>query len=209
MTAKSEFEKDFFKLMNNAVFGKTMENLHKHVDVKLVNKKKNMLKLSAKPNFKTFKIFNENLVAVEMQRVNILLNRPIYVGFTILDLSKYLMYDFYYNELKVMYGENVKLLFTDTDSLCILVKTKDMYEDMKQKSHLYDFSGYPVSHRCYDITNKKKIGVFKDECNSIPPSSYVGLRAKMYSLKYSENEKKAAKGVKKICYKESVEALQL
>ena len=95
--AKSEFEKDFFKLMNNAVFGKTMENLRKRVDVKLVNNKRKMEKLAAKPNFKTFKIFNERLVAVEMQKVKLLLNRPIYVGFTILDVSKFLMYDFYYN----------------------------------------------------------------------------------------------------------------
>ena len=200
-TAKSDFEKDFFKLMNNAVFGKTMENLRKHANVKLVSMKKKMLKLAAKPNFKTFKIFNENLVAVEMQKVNILLNRPIYVGFTILDLSKFLMYDFFYNELKCMYGANVKLLFTDTDSLCVLVNTEDMYEDMKLMSHLFDFSDYPVSHKCYSTTNKKKIGVFKDECNSIPPSSYVGLRPKMYSIRYDESEKKAAKGVQKYVIK--------
>ena len=170
---------------------------HNNNNVALVNNKRKMEKLAAKPNFKTFKIFNECLVAVEMQKVKLLLNRPIYVGFTILDVSKFLMYNFYYNNLKSNYGDNVQLLFTDTDSLCVYVATSDMYEDMKQMSHLYDFSCYPESHKCHSITNKKKIGVFKDECNGIPPSSYVGLRAKMYSLKYGDNTKKAAKGVKK------------
>lgn len=98
--ANNEFEKDFFKLMNNSVFGKTMENLRKRVDIQLVHQKKKLLKLSAKPGFKSFKIFNEDLASVELTKSKLVLNRPIYVGFTILELSKVLMYDFHYNYTK-------------------------------------------------------------------------------------------------------------
>jgi len=169
--------------------------------VELVTTKKRMLKLGAKPTFKTFKIFNEDLVAVEMGKLKLLLNRPIYVGFSILDLSKVLMYNFYYNVLKSKYGDRMKLLFTDTDSLCVHIHTQDVYQDMMEQSDLYDFSGYPTDHLCYNQENKKKIGVFKDECDGIPPSSYVGLRPKMYSLSYGGITKTAAKGVKKYIIK--------
>lgn len=87
-TAKNEFEKDFFKLVNNSVFGKTMENLRKRVDIQLVHNKKRLLKLSAKPGFKSFQIFNNDLASVELSKQKLILNRPIYVGFSILDLSK-------------------------------------------------------------------------------------------------------------------------
>ena len=92
-----------------------------------------MMKLAAQPSFKSFKIFHENLVAVEQKKVELVLNRPIYVGFAILDLSKTLMYDFHYNYIKSKYpGERSKLLFTDTDSLTYSIKTNNLYEDMYQ-----------------------------------------------------------------------------
>ncbi len=180
-----------------SVFGKTMENLRKHVDVKLVNTKKGLHKLSCKPNFNTFKIFNEDLVAVNMRKAKLLLNRPIYVGFSILDLSKTLMYDFHYNYIKDKYGENAVLLMTDTDSLCYLIYTEDIYMDMKKDSHLFDFSGYPKDHPCYNPINKKVLGKMKDELNSAVGAEMVGLRSKMYSLQHGEKEKKTAKGIKK------------
>ena len=110
-------EKDFFKLMNNIVFGKTMENLRKRVDVRLVTNEKKLLKLTSKPTYVSTKIFNENLVAVHKIKEALTLNRPAYVGMCILDLSKTLMYDFHYNYIKKKYGDRAKLLFTDTDSL--------------------------------------------------------------------------------------------
>lgn len=131
-TAKNEFEKDFFKLMNNIVFGKTMENLRKRVDIQLVHNKKRLLKLSAKPGFKSFQIFNNDLASVELSKQKLILNRPIYVGFSILDLSKVLMYDFHYNYIKKRYEDCASLCFTDTDSLCYDISTADLYEDMKQ-----------------------------------------------------------------------------
>ena len=115
--AKNAFEKYFLKLMNNSVFGKTMENIRKRVDVRLVTDEKKLLKLACKPTYVSSKIFNENLVAVHKIKETLTLNRPAYVGMCILDLSKTLMYDFHYNYIKQKYGDKAKLLFTDTDSL--------------------------------------------------------------------------------------------
>ena len=127
--AKNDFEKDFFKLMNNSVFGKTMENIRKRVDVRLVTDEKKLLKLASKPTFVSSKIFNENLVAVHKIKETLTLNRPAYVGMCILDLSKTLMYDFHYNYIKKKYGDKAKLLFTDTDSLTYEIEAEDVYRD--------------------------------------------------------------------------------
>jgi hypothetical protein len=174
-----------------------MENLRKHVDIKLVNSDKKLSKLVSKPSFHAFKIFSEELAAVHMHKVNLLLNRPIYIGFSILDLSKTLMYDFHYNYVKLKYGSKARLLFTDTDSLCYAIETEDLYADMFQDRHLYDTSEYPVGHPLHSIDNKKVLGKMKDECNGVPPTEFIGLRAKMYSLLCDFNEKKTAKGVSK------------
>ena len=125
--AKSSFEKDFFNLMNNSVFGKTMENLRKKVNVKLLTDYKKLDKLSAKPTYISSKIFNENLMAVHMIKEALTLNRPAYVGICILDLSKTLMYDFHYNYIKEKYGDRAKLFFTDTDSLTYEIEAEDVY----------------------------------------------------------------------------------
>ena len=127
--AKNAFEKDFFKLMNNSVFGKTMENLRKRVDVRLVTDQKKLTKLASKPTYVSSKIFNENLVAVHKIKETLTLNRPAYVGMCILDLSKVLMYDFHYNYIKKKYGDKAKLLFTDTDSLTYEIEAEDVYKD--------------------------------------------------------------------------------
>ena len=199
--ADNDFEKDFFKLMNNSVFGKTMENLRKRVDVQLVHSKKVLHKQVAKPNFKTYKIFNEDLVGVELKKVKLLMNRPTYVGFSILELSKTLMYNFWYKTLKAKYGSKISLCFTDTDSFCAVVETDDIYEDMKVDADQYDFSGYPTSHPCHDLTNKKVIGKFKDEMDSDVLESCVALKSKMYSLQNESMQKHTAKGVKKYVVK--------
>lgn len=176
--AKNEFEKDFFKLMNNAIFGKIKENLRKRIDIQLIHQEKRLKKLTKKHSFKFFKIFNPDLVSVELQKQKFVLNRPIYVGFSILDLSKVLMYEFHYNYIKKKYGFNAQLLFTDTDSLCYEVKTHGIYRDMSEDQHLFHFTGYPKGHLLYDITNKKVIGKMKSETASVPIKEFVGLRAK-------------------------------
>ena len=124
--AKNNFEKDFYKLMNNSVFGKTMENIRNRVDVKLVNTEEKLRKLVAKPNLKgPPKIFSENLVSVHMKKTSLTMNKPVYLGMCILDLSKTIMYDFHYNYIKSKYGDKAKLLFSDTDSLMYEIQTED------------------------------------------------------------------------------------
>ena len=206
--ARNDFEKDFFKLMNNSVFGKTMENLRKRVNVKLVNTEQQFKKLSASPLFDYFRIFGEDLVAVNMKKPSLYLNRPIYVGFTILDFSKIVMYDFHYNYIKRKYGDRATLLFTDTDSLCYEIKTDDIYQDMYQNLDLFDTSEYPTDHFLHSMRNKKVLGKMKDETHGIPITEFVGLRPKMYSLLYAEDgrevEKKTAKGIAKHVTKKSI-----
>jgi len=127
--AKNSFEKDFFKLMNNSVFGKTVENLRKRCNVKLVTDEKQLNKLTSKPTYIGHKIFDENLVGVNMKKERLKLDKPSYVGMCILDLSKTLMYNFHYNYIRKKYHD-CQLLFTDTDSLFYHIKTKrDIYED--------------------------------------------------------------------------------
>ena len=211
--ATSDFEKDFFKLMVNSVFGKTMENLRNRMNVELVNTPERIKKLCAKPAFKTFKIFNEDLTAVHMAKTKLVLNRPSYVGFVVLDVSKLLMYDFHYNYIKKKYGDKAKLLFTDTDSLCYEFQTDDLYLDMKDDHHQFDTSNYKEDNFLYSLENKKVLGKMKDECAGEIIDEFIGLRSKMYSLSYGGKEKKTAKGVKRRvvefnlrhqCYKDSL-----
>ena len=196
--ANNSFEKDFFKLMNNSVFGKTMENIRKRVDVRLVTSKEKLLKLASKPTYVSSKIFNENLVAVHKIKETLTMNRPAYVGMCILDLSKTLMYDFHYNYIKHKYGNKAKLLFTDTDSLTYEIETKDAYKDFFKDKSKFDNSDYPENSPYFNKINKKVIGKFKDEAAGVPVVEFVGLRSKMYSY-MKDNDKcgKTAKGIKK------------
>ena len=197
--AKNAFEKDFFKLMNNSVFGKTMENLRKRADVRLITDEKKLMKMTSKPTYVNSNIFNENLVAVHKIKETLTLNRPAYVGMCILDLSKTLMYDFHYNFVKKKYGSKAKLLFTDTDSLTYEIEADDVYQDFWNDKEKFDNSDYPKNSPFFDKTNKKVIGKFKDEAASIPITEFISLRSKMYSYQ-KDNQKggKTAKGIKKI-----------
>ena len=181
--AKNSFEKEFFKLMNNSVFGKTMENIRKRVDVKLLTDEKKLLKWASRPTFVSSKIFNENLVALHKIKETITLNKPAYVGMCILDISKTLMYFFHYLFIKKKYGSKAKLLFTDTDSLTYEIEAEDVYKDFWKDKDLFDNSDYPESSSYFYEKNKKVIGKFKDEAKGVPISEFVGLRSKMYSYK--------------------------
>ena len=203
--AKNDFEKDFFKLMNNSVFGKTMENIRKRVDVRLVTDEKKLLKLTSKPTYVSSKIFNKNLIAVHKIKETLSLNRPAYIGMCILDLSKTLMYDFHYNYIKSKYGKKAKLLFTDTDSLTYEIEANDVYKDFFKDKDKFDNSDYPEYSPFFYKKNKKVIGKFKDEAAGIPIIEFVGLRSKMYSY-MKENQKggKTAKGIKKNVIKNNI-----
>ena len=139
--ANNAFEKDFFKLMNNSVFGKTMGNIRKREDVRLVTDENKLLKYASKPTYISSKIFNENLVAVHKIKETLTLNRPAYVGMCILDLSKTLMYDFHYNYIKDKYQEKARLLFTDTYSLTYEIEAKDVYNDFQKDKDRFDNIG--------------------------------------------------------------------
>ena len=203
--AKNDFEKDFFKLMNNSVFGKTMENIRKRVDVRLVTDENKLLKLASKPTYVSSKIFNENLVAVHKIKETLTLNRPAYVGMCILDLSKTLMYDFHYNYIKDKYGDKARLLFTDTDSLTYEIEAKDVYQDFWNDRDKFDNSDYQEDSKYFYNKNKKVIGKFKDEAAGVPICEFVGLRSKMYSyIKDNNKGGKTAKGIKKNIIKKDI-----
>ena len=193
--------------MNNSVFGKTMESMRGRVDVRLVRSQEDekFRKLIISPAFNTFKIFEFDLAALHMNKRKITFNKPTYVGMSILDLSKCLMYDFYYNELKRQYGDRCDLLYTDTDSLLLDIQTDDVYQDISQNMHLYDTSDFPEGSPFRRQANKKVLGKMKDECAGTPIAEYVGLRPKMYSIrKANDSEIKKAKGVKKYVVKNHI-----
>ena len=204
----NDFEKDFFKLMNNSVFGKTMENIRNRVNIKLVNDREKAKKLTAKPNFKHLNIFCEELIAVHMKRTELKFDKPVYLGMCILDLSKTIMYEFHYNYIKKKYGDKAKLLFTDTDSLTYEIKTEDFYKDISgDVKDRFDTSDYPPNHPSGIPTgcNKKVLVVFKDEVAGRYIEEFVGLRAKLYSYKMFEGkESKKCKGVKKSVVNKSI-----
>ena len=140
--AKNDFEKDFFKLMNNSVFGKTMENVRKHRDIKLVTTDEKRNKLVSEPNYHTTKHFSENLLAIEMKKIKVIMNKPAYLGMPILDTSKILMCEFWYDYIKPKYGDRAKLCYMDTDSFIPYVITKDFYKDIVDDVE-----------RCFDTSN--------------------------------------------------------
>ena len=179
-----------------------MKNLRNRCTADFVMSEEKLKKLTAQPSMKQFKISHENLVAVERAKVELTLNRPIYVGFTILDLSKTLMHDFHYNCIKRKYPDS--LLFTDTDSLTYQIQTANVYEDFYADKHLFDFSGYEKESPFYNDENKKVIVKMKDELNGEIMEEFVGLRTKMYSLKTKKEEMKKAKGVKKNVVKKDI-----
>lgn len=196
--AKNDFEKDFFKLQNNSYFGKTMENVRDRIDFQLVTTPEKHDKLTAQPRYKRSVIFNENLIGVERTKSTVLLNKPIIIGACILEISKTVMYDFHYNVMLPKYGDKLKVLMSDTDSLIYEIQTHDLYADMKSfKQHL-DLSDYDKTNPLYDVTNKKVVGKFKDETNGVAIKEFIGLQSKMYSYITEDNETtKKAKGVNK------------
>ena len=159
--AVSSFKKNFFKLLTNRIYGKCMENLRKRINVKLINNSKDYTRYVSKPNFISQKIFSKNFVAVHQIKSVLTLNKPIYMRFSSLELSKLLMYKFHYESVKNKF--DAKLLFIDTDSLVYEIRGKDVYEMSHSGKHLFDFSEYPVNTRFYHPANKKVLGKMKHE----------------------------------------------
>ena len=208
-TATNSFEKDFFKLMNNSVFGKTIENIRKRQNIHLIDNRKKAVKLSSRPNFDRCTIFDRNLIAVHMKKTEVYFNKPVYVGQAILDLSKTLMFDFHYNYIKKKYKDKAELLFTDTDSLMYQIKTNDFYKDISPDILTkFDTSDYSPNHKSGIPTgvNKKVIGMFKDEVAGKQITCFVGLRPKLYSFRIEEDkEVRKCKGIKKNVIKKKLD----
>ena len=180
--------------MINSVYGKRIKNLRKRIKVRLVNNERDFLKYTRRLTHVTDKIFEKNFAGIHEIKPVLTLNKPIYVGFTVLELSKWLMYDFHYKFNKKHF--DAQLLFTDTDSLAYQIKSKDVYEEFFKHKHLFDFSNYPKDSKFFDETNKKVIGKMKDESEGKIIDEFVGLKSKMYSMKNIDGkESNTAKGV--------------
>ena len=198
--AKNDFEKDFFKLVNNSVFGKTIENVRIHRQIKLVTTDEKRSKLVSEPRFHKTKCFYENLLAIEMKKTKVKINKPVYLGMSILDIRKALMYEFWYDYIKPRYGDRTELCYMDTDNFVIRIITEDFYEDIANDvERCFDTSNYDESDkRPFPIgKNKKVIGLFKDELGGKIMKEFCALAAKPYAyLMANDSKNKRAKGLK-------------
>ena len=180
--ASNDFEKDLYKLMNNAVFGKTMENIRKHRDIKLVTTDKKRSKLVSEPNYRTMNYISKDLSIIEMNKTRVKMNKPIYLRLSILDISKILMYEFWYDYMKQKYGNDVKLCYMDTDSFVMTIKTEDFYKDIANDvEKRFDASNYEVDRPLLTGKNKKVIGLMKDELGGRIMTEFITLRPKAYT----------------------------
>ena len=202
--ARNDFEKDFFKLMNHSVFGKTMENIRKHRDIKLVTADKKRSKLVSEPNYHTINLISEDLSIIEMKKTKVKMNKPIYLGLSILEISKILMYEFWCGYMKPKY--NVRLCYMDTDSFVMHTKTNDFYKDIASDvKNRFDTSNYEVNRPLPTGKNKKVIGLMKDELGGKIITEFVTLRSKTYSFLTDDGkEDKKAKGTKKCIIKKMI-----
>ena len=204
--AKNDFEKDLFKLMNNSVFGKTMENIGKHRDIKLVTTDKKRRKLVSESNYHTINLISEDLSIIEMKKTKVKMNKPIYLGLSILEISKILMYEFWYDYMKPKYNVDVKLCYMDTDSFVMHIKTngfcKDISDDVDNR---FDTSNYEVKRPLPIGKNKNVVGLMKDELGGEIIMEFIALRPKTYSY-LTDNGKidKKAKGTKKCVIKKMI-----
>lgn len=209
-STSNQFERNLWKLMNNSVFGKTIENLRKRNNIYVCNEWKGRVgceALIARPTFKRLKIFNENLVGVEMQQTRILMNKPILIGSCILDISKFIFNSFYYDFLLKHYNQNdCKVLYIDTDSYYLELKNKNIYHVMAENLEAFDTSNFPENNIfSIPIVNKQKLGLMKAEYGSQIICEYVGLSPKQYAMRFKGKiEKKKCKGVKKIVVEKQI-----
>ena len=200
-------KKDFFKLMNNSVFEKMMENIRKHRNIKFVMTKEKYLRTVMKPNFKSGVLFGENLMACEMGKIKVVMNKSVYLGQAILDFSKIVMYEFHYDYMVPKYGlEKLKLCYMDTDPLVYEIKTEDFYADITDDVPArFDTSGYCPNRPLPIGLKKKVIRSMKDELGGAIMTEFMALRPKLYSYKKLDgSDDKKCKGIKKCIVKKTL-----
>ena len=204
--AETEFEKDLWKLLNNSIYGKSIEDKRKHMNVKFALNPKQCLKYVKSPLFENFKIINESLSLMKMKKKLVVLDKPIYIGTSVLELAKNYMYKIYYNMFKKYYNERLNLLYSDTDSFVFQIYTNDVEYDLKNVfKNIMDFSNYPKDHYCFDESKKKAIGYVKVENAEKHIQQFVGLKSKLYSILLNDkSEKRTAKGLNKSVLKNNV-----
>ena len=208
MEAMNDYKKDFVKLVNNAVFGKTSENVRNHRDIKIVTTNKQRNKYASEPNYHTTKRISENLLIMEMKKTEVKMNKPVYLGQEILNISKTLMYQFWYDYIKLKYGGKARLCYMDTDSFIIYIETEDFYEDIAgDVEKWFDTSNYDKNdeRRLPIEINGKILDKFKDEPGGKIMAKNAALRAKVYAyLKEDGGVHKRAKGTKKCAIKREI-----
>ena len=204
--ATNDFEKDFYKLMNNSVFGKMMENIRKHRDIKLVNNRESYLQTVMKPNFKSGTLIGTNLMGCEMGKIKVVMNKPVYLGQAILDLSKKVMYEFHYGYMKRKYNDDrLTLCYIDTDSLIYDIAMDDFYKDIADDiADRFNTSGYASDRPLPVGWNKKVIGLMKDELGGEIMREFMTLRSKMYAYKVGNSKSKKCKGIEKCMVKKAI-----
>ena len=203
--ATNDFEKDFFKLMNNFVFGKTIENIRKHRNIRLVTNRESYLHTIMCSYFKSGVLVGENLMGCEMGRIKVVMNKPVYLDQAILDLSKILMYEFHYDYMVPKYRDNLTLCYMDTDSLAYQIKTGDFYADIADDvEERFDTSGYCDNRKLPVRMNKKVTGLMKDELGGEIMTEFIALRPKLYSYRKLDGTcDKKCKGIKKCVIKKT------
>ena len=200
--AKNDFEKDYYKLKNNALYGKTMENMRKRIDYKLVNDEQEFERLASHPLYIQHDVFSKDLVGVHMFKSSVLLDRPQFVGQAVLDYSKLTMYEFFYHTIRTCpVIQKARVCGGDTDSFFLALETEpniklnDIYQAL---SDVFDSSNYPKDHELYSTKNKARLGCFKDETAGHHIEEFILLRPKMYSMKVNKHcGVRRAKGIRK------------
>jgi len=215
MESSSSFEEDFWKLMNNSLYGKTCERVERRVHVKIPTTCEQADKLTASPQFIESHVYGNELVLFHMAPKKIVYNKPIFIGATVLDLSKVHMYSFYYDILKPKYQQNIQLNYKDTDALLMTIWTEDLYKDIEKDPKLLnelDTRNYDKNHPLFSLKNKLVPGKFKDELGRNILADYVGLRSKEYatkkfdtSTKTKTTDRKKSKGTQKRLVKKVLE----
>jgi len=206
--ATTDFESGLYELFANSFYGKTVENVRRRMTAKLVTDPQKMVRAAGKTTFKRCEIINSDLVLVETERTKITLNKPVAIGFTILEFAKLVMYGFYYDCLLPKFGNKLYLCFTDTDSFICHIETPDLFADMADISGCFDTSNFHEHHFLFSATNKRVLGKFKSETGDCLPQEFCGLRSKMYSLLTPSTDTSLsfvkAKGVPKSYVKKNV-----